>query len=256
MNCNDCFQPFGCNSCCGMSWCIPTGQTGATGPTGVTGTTGATGPTGATGSTGATGATGPAGTAGATGATGATGVSGATGPTGATGITPEMNTIVPFSSGGPITLTTNDVGVNGVPSFIGFGAAAAGNVSLEPTIDMSTIDMFSFIMPRDGVIKSIAAYFTTTIPNDLTNTTVTISARLYKAESDNTFSEIPGTTVTLSPALTGDVEIGNISKGLIDNLSIPVSAGTRLLLVFSASAVGERYQNSLIGLASGGIGIS
>lgn len=220
------------------------GNTGATGPTGPTGATGATGPTGPTG---ATGATGPAGT-------GATGVTGATGATGADAIS---NAIIPFSSGEPITLTTNNENVDGVPSFIGFGGSFAGTMALQPDINMALINNHSFSMPRDGKIDSLTAYFSTTIPTDLTNTNVTISARLYSSSTpDNIFHEIPNTTVTLTPNLTGSVPIGTIVKATISNLNIPITTETRVLLVFAAKSVGDRFQNSIIGYASGGLGIT
>lgn len=230
-----------------------TGATGATGPTGATGIsiTGPTGPTGATGTTGATGATG---VTGLTGATGATGVTGATGATGADAIS---NAIIPFSSGEPITLTTNNENVDGVPSFIGFGGSFAGTMALQPSINMALINNHSFSMPRDGKIDSLTAYFSTTIPTDLTNTNVTISARLYSSSTpDNVFNEVPNTTVTLTPNLTGNVPIGTIVKATISNLNIPITTETRILLVFAAKSIGDRFQNSIIGYASGGLGIT
>ena len=237
----------------------PQGSTGLQGPTGATGPTGPTGPTGATG---ATGPTGPSGVIGPTGATGATGTTGATGPmgptgaTGATGATGISNTFLPFSSGEPITLTTNNENTSGVPSFIGFGGSATGNQALESSIDMALINNLSFSIPRNGTLDSLTAYFSTTIPTDLTNTNVTIYATLYKSDiPDNNFVEIPNSTITLSPVLTGQVPIGTVVSGTINNMNIPVTPKTRILFVFSAKSSGERFQNSIIGYASGGLSI-
>ena len=144
----------------------PTGPIGPTGPQGVQGIQGVPGNPGATGATGATGVTGP---------TGATGVTGPTGPTGATG---ASETIIPIASGDPVTLTTNVVDAEGVPSFVGFGSAVAGNQALTESIDMSMISNYAFSMPTDGTIDRLTAFFSTSIPSDLTNTEVTISARL------------------------------------------------------------------------------
>lgn len=251
--------PTGATGATGPAGTGATGITGATGATGVTGATGATGATGIgiTGSTGATGATGATGVTGATGATGVTGTTGVTGATGATGADAIANAIIPFSSGEPITLTTNNENTDGVPSFIGFGGSFAGTTALQPSINMALINNHSFSMPRDGVIDSLTAYFSTTIPTDLTNTNVTISARLYSSTTpNNTFDEVPGTLVTLTPTLSGNVPIGTIAKATISNLNIPIAAETRLLLVFAAKSVGDRFQNSIIGYASGGLGIT
>lgn len=241
------------------------GPQGATGPQGLQGIQGATGPqgpegiqgvTGATGATGAQGPQGPQGLMGITGATGVTGPTGATGATGPAGTTPISAAVVPFASGEPVTLTTNNENTEGVPSFVGFGGSSAGNQSLQPTLDMALIDNHAFSIPRNSIIESLTAFFSTTIPTDLTNTFVTISARLYKSDTpDNNFEEIPGTLITLTPSITGQVPVNTVVRGTLSNLNIPVTTETRLLFVFSARSEGERFQNSIIGYASGGLGL-
>ena len=232
----------------------PTGNTGATGPTGSTGSTGPTGNTGPTGPTGVTGATGPTGV---TGATGPTGVTGTTGPTGATGATPLANAIIPLSSGTPVSMTTNNEGVDGVPSFIGFGSSDIGAEALKTTINITELANHAFSMPRDGVITSLSAFFSTSQQINLTGTNVTINARLYSSSTpSNVFTEIPGTLITLTSALTGIVNEGFISRGIITGLAIPVTAETRLMVVFTSKSTGERFQNTIVGYASAGIGIS
>lgn len=241
------------------------GPQGVTGPQGLQGIQGATGPqgpegiqgvTGATGATGAQGPQGPQGLMGITGATGVTGPTGATGATGPAGTTPISAAVVPFASGEPVTLTTNNENTEGVPSFVGFGGSSAGNQSLQPTLDMALIDNHAFSVPRNSIIESLTAFFSTTIPTDLTNTFVTISARLYRSDTpNNIFEEVPGTLITLTPSMTGQVPINTIVRGTLNNLNIPVTTETRLLFVFSARSEGERFQNSIIGYASGGLGL-
>lgn len=58
--------------------------------------------------------------------------------------------------------------------------------------------------------------------------------------------------VTLAPALTGNVNFGAVSDGLTTGLSIPVTARTRLIIVFSATAVGTTPENTIRGYASAG----
>lgn len=235
----------------------PTGSTGSTGPTGNTGPTGPTGVTGATGTTGVTGATGATGPTGSTGPTGPTGNTGATGPTGATGATPLANAIIPLSSGTPVSMTTNNEGVDGVPSFIGFGSSDIGAEALKTTINITELANHAFSMPRDGIITSLSAFFSTSQQINLTGTNVTINARLYSSSTpSNVFTEIPGTLITLTPALTGIVNEGFISRGIITGLAIPVTAETRLMVVFTSKSTGERFQNTIVGYASAGIGIS
>ena len=248
-----------------------TGATGPTGPTGATGEDGATGPTGPTGSTGATGSTGPTGTNGAngdrgptgptgiTGATGATGATGSTGPTGSTGAA-GASAIIPFASGLPVSLTTIAGGLVGTPAFIGFGSSAPGISIIGNTIDLTnpsgTLTNFAFTMPRDGVITSIDVFFSTTAALSLVGSTITIEAKLYESIApNNTMTVVPGTTVTLTPSLTGVISIGTISKGILTGLNINVPAGTRLMLVLTARASGLSLVNTVAGYVSAGVAI-
>lgn len=237
------------------------GVTGATGDPGVAGVTGVTGNTGAAGLAGVTGATGAAGIAGVTGATGATGIAGVTGSTGVTGAT-GSGAIIPFASGGPAILTTVLGGLVGTTSLIGFGSSATGVSILGGTIDLTgtivgPLINFAFSVPRDGVITSIAAYFSTTAALALVGSTVTITAQLFSSPTpDNAFTAVPGAVVTLAPPLTGIIALGSISNGITTGLAIPVTAQTRLLLVFSATATGLSLVNTVVGYASGGVNIT
>ncbi|WP_315373038.1 exosporium glycoprotein BclB-related protein, partial [Paenibacillus xylanexedens] len=237
------------------------GVAGATGVTGATGAAGLAGVTGATGATGVTGDTGAAGIAGVTGATGATGIAGVTGSTGVTGAT-GSGAIIPFASGGPAILTTILGGLVGTTSLIGFGSSATGVSILGGTIDLTgtivgPLINFAFSVPRDGVITSIAAYFSTTAALALVGSTVTITAQLFSSPTpDNAFTAVPGAVVTLAPPLTGIIALGSISNGITTGLTIPVTAQTRLLLVFSATAAGLTLVNTVVGYASGGVNIT
>jgi BclB C-terminal domain-containing protein len=115
---------------------------------------------------------------------------------------------------------------------------------------------FAFSVPRAGTISSVAAFFSTTAALALIGSTITITAQLYSSTTpDNTFSPIADTAVTLSPALTGIIAIGTISNGIVTELSIPVSAQDRLLMVFSITAAGLSLINTVEGYASAGITI-
>ncbi|PWJ50748.1 exosporium glycoprotein BclB-related protein, partial [Faecalicatena contorta] len=237
----------------------PTGATGADGATGPTGADGATGPTGPTGATGADGATGPTG---ATGADGATGATGATGPTGATGVTGATGAgaIIPFASGLPIAPTSVALGLAGLPGIVAFGNSTTLPTVLGATIDLTgaagLLANMAFSVPRDGTITDIAAYFSVVLGLSLVGTDLTVSAQLYESTTpDNIFSPVAGTEVTLAPDFTGIINIGDIASGTLTGLNIPVTAGTRLLLVFTLTAEGLSLLNTLTGYASAGINI-
>ena len=225
--------------------CDPTSATGPTGADGVAGPTGVPGPTGATGPTGADGVPGP---------------TGATGPTGADGV-PGTGAIIPYASGLPISLTTIAGGLAGIPAFIGFGSSAQGLTLLGSTIDITnaagTLSNFAFQVPRAGIITSFSAFFSTTVGLSLPGSTVAVRAQIYQsATPNNVFSPIAGTLINLTPSLTGIVAIGTLLNGSLTGLNIPVTAQTRLMLVFSATASGLTLLNTVAGYASAGLSIN
>ncbi|QTM99580.1 bclB domain-containing protein [Sediminibacillus dalangtanensis] len=259
---NDCFPEVCCPT--GGSLCRAQGTRrpavtrvidSVVGPTGPTGPTGATGPTGPIGPTGATGPTGPI------GPTGATGPTGPTGPAGVTGA-PGAGAIIPYASGTPVVLTTVLGGLVGTTSLVGFGSSNTG-VELLGTgqIDITgaggTALNFAFSVPREGTITSIDAYFSTTASVDLIGD-ITINAQLYRSPdpATNIFDPIPETLVTLTPDITAPITIGEISRGSLDGLNVPVTEGDRLLLVFSATASGIELAGTVAGYASAGVAIS
>ena len=235
----------------------PIGPIGPTGPAGAPGAQGGAGPAGPIGLTGSTGATGPQGVSGPIGLTGSTGATGPTGATGAAGAA-GSGAIIPCASGLPITLTTNPGGLVGTGGLIGFGSSVSGVTASSGYIDLTgaagTNLNYAFSVPRDGTITSVACFFSTTQALSLVGSTVTVTGQVYTSSTpDNIFYPVPGAIVTLAPALTGVIAIGTISNGIVTGLSIPVTAQTRVMVVFTATASGLSLVNSIQGYASGGI---
>lgn len=115
----------------------------------------------------------------------------------------------------------------------------------------------AFSVPRDGVITSIAAFYSITAPLSIPGTTITITAQLWSSPTpNNSFTPVAGTAVTLAPPFTGEVALGTISNGLLENLAIPRTAETRLLMLFSAAAEGLSLTNTIEGYASAGVTIA
>jgi BclB C-terminal domain-containing protein len=143
-------------------------------------------------------------------------------------------------------------------SALGFGINASGITAIGGTIDLTGLTNLAFSVPRDGTITSLAAYLSVSGALTLVGSTVTVTAQLYaSATPDDTFVEVAGAEVTLAPSLTGIVAIGTVLSGETTGLSIPVTAGTRLLLVFSADVTaGIDLATAVAGYASAGLGIS
>lgn len=173
----------------------------------------------------------------------------------------NVGSIIPFASGLPVTINTLVGGLSGPSATIGMGSSVSGVNILGGVIDLTGgagVQMNNaFIMPRNGVINSISAYFSNTQALSLVGSTVTVTAQLYQSTTpDNSFTAIPGAMVTLAPSLTGLVAIGTISNGITTGLSIPVTAQTRLMMVYSATAAGLTLVNTVQGYASGGVNIN
>lgn len=169
--------------------------------------------------------------------------------------------IIPYASGLPVVLTTVLGGLANTNALIGFGNSA-NNVGISSgVIDLTgaagTLLNMAYSVPRTGVITSLSGYFSTTAAISLLGSTVTITAQLFRSTTpNNTFTAVPGAFVTLAPALTGTISIGNTSSGVTSGLNIPVTAGTRLLLVFSTSVTaGFDIATTVAGYASAGVSI-
>lgn len=184
------------------------------------------------------------------------GDTGATGPQGPAG----ASAIIPFASGLPISLTTVTGGLVGTPAFVGFGSSAPGIAIAGGIIDLTnpagTLTNFALSVPRSGVITDISAFFSTTEALSLVGSTITISAQLYASATPNNSFAALGTPVQLTPSLTGTLNVGDSSANTVSGLNIAVTAGTRLMMVFTATASGLTLVNTVTGYASAGVAIS
>ncbi|HHT7082589.1 exosporium glycoprotein BclB-related protein [Bacillus cereus group sp. MYBK87-2] len=241
----------------------PTGDTGlagATGPTGPTGDTGLAGATGPTGATGLAGATGPTGDTGATGPTGATGLAGATGPTGATGLTGATGAtgatgggaIIPFASGTTPALLVNAALAN-TGTLLGFGFSQPGiapGVGGTLTILPGVVGDYAFVAPRDGIITSLAGFFSATAAL-APLTPVQIQMQIFIAPAaSNTFTPV-APPLLLTPALPA-IAIGTTATG-IQAYNVPVVAGDKILVYVSLT--GASPIAAVAGFVSAGLNI-
>jgi len=171
--------------------------------------------------------------------------------------TASGSAIIPYASGTPLVMTTIAAGLVGTTSVVGFGINTPGISLIGGNIDATTLTNMAFSVPRDGTITSISGFFSNTVALALLGTSITIQAQLFSApEGSNSFSPVPGAVATLAPSLTGVVTIGTTATGQTSGLAIPVTAGTRLLLVYSATATGIALINTVTGYGSAGVAIN
>ena len=139
---------------------------------------------------------------------------------------------------------------------VGFGANDIA-VLTGGLIDTTGITALALSMPRDGTITSVAAYLSVGAAVSLIGSEVTVTAQLYQSTApDNSFAPIAGTEVALAPVLTGALSIGDTANGLVTGLSIPITAESRLMLVFSAAVTdGIDIATIISAFLSGGVNI-
>ncbi|EWH31804.1 hypothetical protein P799_17540 [Lysinibacillus sphaericus CBAM5] len=173
-------------------------------------------------------------------------------------ITPPAATgsIIPFSSGTiPVVLVSLATGLVSTVSLVGFGTSVPGVALAGVNIDLtSSLATEAFTVPRPGTITSIAATISATAALTLTGT-ATVRAQIYRAvQGSNVFSPTAA-FVDLTPALPlAALLAGAIASGSA-NVSVPVTTGDRLLMVFSMTTSGATVLVTLTGNASAGITI-
>ncbi|WP_426293581.1 exosporium glycoprotein BclB-related protein [Dyadobacter endophyticus] len=165
--------------------------------------------------------------------------------------------IIPYASGAPAVMTTVLGGLLNTGTVLGFGSSATGVTALGGFIDGTSLINMAFTVPRAGTVSSISGTFSSTAAVVLIGSTVTIRGQLYQAlPGTNTFVAVPGATVDMAPAATGVISVGTVSSGTTALAPFPVAAGTRLLLVFSASVTaGLDIATVITGYVSAGVGI-
>lgn len=126
-------------------------------------------------------------------------------------------------------------------------------VPFTPTIDLTSVGITGQPISRSGTITSVSGFQSLTQALSLVGSTITTQVQVWQASStSNTYTAVPGAVVTLSPSLTGLASIGTTSSGITTGLAIPVTAGSKYIVVVSAQATGL----SLISTINANVGAS
>lgn len=167
-----------------------------------------------------------------------------------------QGSIIPFASGAvPVALTSLAEGLVGTPFFLGFGTAVPG-VFVGENIILPTVGGLlneAFTVPRTGSITSISATFTITVALSVTPT-ATVRAQIYRAPAGSDIFAPTTAFVDLSPELTTALAVGTTLSGTAVTVPVPVTAGDRLLMVFTLE--GAPLAGAVTGTASAGIAIA
>jgi BclB C-terminal domain-containing protein len=148
--------------------------------------------------------------------------------------------IVYASSGGTaMTLSTLGPALPGsvaeLPLDGDTGASTSGVGSATSIDTTSTSPNVAQTFPADQTITGITIFVSATTAAAFANP-LTIRAQLYTATGlTNTFLPVAGATVAAAPTLSVPIEVGETADGSTTGLAIPVSAGTRGMIVVSAT---------------------
>lgn len=164
--------------------------------------------------------------------------------------------IIPYASGIVAPLATVIGGLANVSAILGFGWSDT-LVGVGGIIDLTLVSNTAFMVPRNGTITGISGFMSVAIGVS-TTAEITVVGQLYQSTApDNDFTAIPGATVTLLPSVTGLISVGDIATATVTGLNLPVTAGTRLLLVFTPTVTGGiDLATALAVYISGGVAIS
>ncbi len=144
-------------------------------------------------------------------------------------------------------------GLVGLPAIVAFGSSIQLPNVLTTTIDLLGLENHAFIIPRDGTITNLSAFFSVTLGATLVGSDVNIQASLYASSpASNILTELD--TFTLTPSLSGLISIGDTAL-INTSTNIPVVAGTRLALIMSITVTGVAIATALLGSVSAGITI-
>ena len=165
------------------------------------------------------------------------------------------STIIPFSYNA--IFLSKQLNSNPRVTLVGFGSGTNLQVLGGGQLDLKN-QTYAFVTPVDGSISTIAASLTVGIVDPIpVSNILAIAVRLYQAPvSSNVFTPIPGAVVYLSPNLSGNVPDDTIFSGITSGMNIPVTAQTKLLLVYTVAITGPDVAYRIDGHGSAGVLIS
>jgi len=163
--------------------------------------------------------------------------------------------IIPFASGPmPVSLSASEL-PGGASAVIGFGSYR----TLPPVDPFALFDLITptgtefFVVPRSGIITSISGYYVN-LKGVSSTGVLTMTGQLFQSDipGSTKFFPVSGATVTFPSIPSGYIAGGMTLSGNNTGLSIPVTAGSRLLMIYTLSVTGAQAAPTLIGTISGG----
>ncbi len=212
------------------------------------------GPQGLQGIDGAEGPQGPQGIQGTQGLQGIVGPEGPRGPEGPAGAD-AYGSLIPYTTGSPIAIFMH---VNQHPHSVGFGMhGELPHPLVGDTIEVADghVASYPFFTSRDVVITDMGVSMMAIEAVDLGAASANMYMQLFYKVNTSYFIAIPETKAVLSPVLTGVVPKGTLFDVILNDLSVPVSAGTRLMLIIHKDLTQEDANKSIVAMMSGSVNL-
>ena len=169
-----------------------------------------------------------------------------------------ISTIIPFSSGETVALTSEFNCFVGQRSVLGFGVTQ-NDILINPNGTIPARQrLIAFTLPESARVRALACTFTSTNNVQTNGSVYAIKAQIYVAgRTDSNFVPLNNAQVLLQPELSGNVSEGTVFFGLVNNLNIRLAAGTRICLVISLVKIsGEPQSITLLGNCEAGLSLS
>lgn len=165
-------------------------------------------------------------------------------------------TIIPFCSSNYVLMGTNHLGKRNGLCAMGFGYARYIESPDDP-IDFekmgnSFCDQFAFSMPEHGRITSMSAYFSSNEKNDSTTDVILNSRVILRVIRQQQFHACSRRENCNGAIVPGEPTYFK-RRGLLSNISIPVAAEARLMLVLYMES--PPTVSSMRGAVGGGLRI-
>ncbi len=112
---------------------------------------------------------------------------------------------------------------------------------------------YPFLLARDAVITDIAISMIANEGVELGSAAANVYGQVFYRTDTPYFIAIPETKVVLTPVLTGTVTKGQMFEKIVNNLNVPLPAGSRVLFIIHKDIVQQDAAKSLSAFFAGSV---
>lgn len=169
-----------------------------------------------------------------------------------------VNSVVPYSSGETVTLSSEYNNSMGQESVLGFGTTQNDIFVNSQGAIPARQQVIAFSLPEDMCVRALTCTFMSTNTVRTNGAVYNIKAQIYTTgRTDSFFVPLNKAFVLLQPEIKDTVPEGTNFFGSVVNLNIFIPAGTRICLVLSlVKTSGDAEPITLLGSCNAGLSLS